>query len=40
MHGDFETRGSQISVLGQEDYTHWFIEDPFPCRQEYQLRVL
>jgi secernin len=40
MHGDFETRGSQISALGQEDCSHWFIEEPFPCRQEYRQMVL
>jgi len=39
-HGDFETRGSQVSVLGQGSHAHWFIEGPFPCRQKYQLKVL
>jgi secernin len=39
-HGDFETRGSQVSVLVQGNHTHWFIEGPFPCRQRYQLKVL
>ena len=36
MHGEFETRGSQISVLGQGDYEHWFTEEPFPCQQKYR----
>ncbi len=40
MHGDFETRGSQISALGQGNHAHWFIEGPFPCRERYQLKVL
>jgi len=35
-HGEFETRGSQISKLGTE-CTHWFIEEPFPCQQEYKM---
>jgi secernin len=39
MHGDFETRGSQVSVLGAGDYKHWFIEGPFPCREKYQLKA-
>jgi secernin len=39
-HGDFETRGSQVSALRQGDNTHWFIEGPFPCQEEYQLRVV
>lgn len=39
MHGEFETRGSQISVLSDENYKHWFIEGPFPCQQEYQLKT-
>lgn len=38
MHGEFETRGSQISVLSKEICQHWFIEGPFPCQQEYNLR--
>jgi len=38
MHGDFETRGSQVSVLGSGGHEHWFIEGPFPCREEYQPR--
>jgi secernin len=40
MHGDFETRGSQVSALGQASHEHWFIERPFPCRQRYKLRTL
>ncbi len=39
MHGDFETRGSQVSSLGQRDHKHWFIGAPFPCREEYRLRT-
>jgi secernin len=39
MHGEFETRGSQISVLSHESCKHWFIEDPFPCQQKYQLKT-
>jgi len=38
MHGDYETRGSQVSTLGPENQEHWFIEGPFPCREKYQLR--
>jgi secernin len=38
-HGDFETRGSQISALGQGKNEHWFIEGPFPCQQKYRLKV-
>jgi len=40
LHGDFETRGSQVSVLGQGNHEHWFIEGPFPCQQKYRLKVL
>jgi secernin len=40
MHGDFETRGSQVSVLGQGGDAHWFIEKPFPCQERYQLHTL
>ena len=40
LHGDFETRGSQVSVLSQGNHAHWFIEGPFPCREKYQLKVL
>jgi len=40
LHGDFETRGSQVSALGQGNHEHWFIEGPFPCRERYQLKVL
>ena len=39
-HGDFETRGSQVSSLGQGGHAHWFIEGPFPCQQKFQLKVL
>jgi secernin len=38
MHGDFETRGSQISALSQDSCYHWFIEKPFPCQQEYERK--
>ncbi len=38
MHGAFETRGSQISVLSGKTADHWFIEKPFPCRQAYVKR--
>ena len=40
MHGDFETRGSQVSALCQANHSHWFIEAPFPCREKYQLKQL
>lgn len=39
MHGDFETRGSQVSVLGPSNQEHWFIEAPFPCQERYRLKV-
>jgi len=39
-HGDFETRGSQVSALSPGNHAHWFIEGPFPCQQRYQLKVL
>ncbi|MFB3101545.1 MAG: C69 family dipeptidase, partial [Gammaproteobacteria bacterium] len=39
MHGEFETRGSQISALSHENCKHWFIEGPFPCQQKYQLKT-
>lgn len=39
MHGDFETRGSQVSVLKPGDHGHWFIEAPFPCREKYQMKI-
>jgi len=39
-HGDFETRGSQVSALRLGDNTHWFIERPFPCQEEYRLRAV
>jgi secernin len=37
MHGDFETRGSQISRLSSQPGEHWFIARPFPCQQNYKL---
>ena len=37
MHGDFETRGSQISMLSSQPDEHWFIDRPFPCQQNYKL---
>ncbi len=40
LHGDFETRGSQVSALSQGTHAHWFIEGPFPCQEEYRLRVV
>ena len=40
MHGEFETRGSQVSVLGPGDYKHWFIKEPFPCQEKYKQKVL
>jgi len=40
MHGDFETRGSQISRLDQSNDEHWFIERPFPCREKYHLHTI
>ncbi len=36
MHGEFETRGSQISVLSDKCCTHYFIDRPFPCTQDYR----
>ncbi len=36
MHGQFETRGSQISRLTAQQNEHWLIDRPFPCQQEYQ----
>ena len=39
-HGDFETRGSQVSALSRGRNEHWFIEGPFPCQERYQLRTL
>lgn len=39
-HGDFETRGSQVSALSEGNHAHWFIEKPFPCQERYQLKVL
>lgn len=40
MHGQFETRGSQISRLTPQQCEHWLIARPFPCQQEYQLVAL
>jgi secernin len=40
LHGDFETRGSQVSALSQGKHVNWFIEGPFPCQERYQLKVL
>jgi len=40
MHGDFETRGSQVSSLSDDGDQHWFIEAPFPCQQEYQPKTI
>ena len=40
MHGEFETRGSQVSVLRPGIHEHWFIEEPFPCQQKYRLKVM
>ncbi len=39
-HGDFETRGSQVSALSPGNHAHWFIEGPFPCQQRDQLKAL
>jgi secernin len=38
MHGDFISAGSQVSSLSKNCYEHWFIEQPFPCRQTYQKK--
>jgi secernin len=40
MHGEFETRGSQVSALGSGGHSHWFIKAPFPCQQKYRLKLL
>jgi secernin len=40
LHGEFETRGSQVSSLAPGKHAHWFIEGPFPCQQRYQLNDL
>jgi len=40
MHGEFETRGSQVSALHPGGNAHWFIEAPFPCQQKYRLKLL
>jgi secernin len=37
MHGEFETRGSQISKLSAQQGEHWLIDRPFPCQQNYKL---
>jgi hypothetical protein len=37
MHGEFETRGSQISRLSAQQGEHWLIDRPFPCQQNYKL---
>jgi len=38
LHGNYETRGSQISTLSKNNCQHWFIEGPFPCQEKYQLK--
>lgn len=40
MHGDFETRGSQVSALSEGKSRHWFIEVPFPCRATYREHTI
>jgi secernin len=40
MHGQFETRGSQISRLTSQHCDHWLINSPFPCQQEYRSITL
>jgi len=37
MHGEFETRGSQVSVLSAQGSEHRFIHAPFPCQQDFQV---
>ena len=37
MYDEFETRGSQISILSDKGNEHLFIQTPFPCQQEYKL---
>ncbi len=39
MHGDFESRGSQVSTLCEGEHSHWFIEGPFPCREKYHMTL-
>jgi secernin len=39
MHGAFISAGSQISRLSPNGCRHWFIEQPFPCQQEYQAQT-
>ena len=40
MHGQFETRGSQISRLKAHQSEHWLIDRPFPCQQDYRRVAL
>ncbi|MBW4523218.1 MAG: C69 family dipeptidase [Scytolyngbya sp. HA4215-MV1] len=40
MHGQFETRGSQVSRLTIQQNEHWLIDHPFPCQQEYRRVAL
>lgn len=40
MHGAFISAGSQISRLSSDGCEHWFIEQPFPCQQQYQAQSL
>ena len=40
MHGDFETRGSQVSSLSDTGCSHWFIDAPHPCLQDYHLKAI
>ncbi|GAB4383184.1 MAG: hypothetical protein Kow00121_44650 [Elainellaceae cyanobacterium] len=39
MHDSYESRGSQISSLLPNQHQHWFIEQPFPCQQEYRQKT-
>jgi len=39
MHGEFETRGSQISILSKKNCKHMFTQGPFPCQEKYQLKT-
>lgn len=36
MHGAFVSAGSQISSLSEQGNQHWFIQQPYPCQQDYQ----
>ena len=36
MHGGFQTTGSQISVLEEDNNIHYFIESPLPCTSSYK----